>query len=177
MSLKRLLLLGLLAGVFTVALTFATIEIPGMLRRLVPAFFPDLNPAIEFDRIEELLTYIRPIGYACIVAVIALTVVGFKTGKGRLSSLGSLALFLPTFGYYVASMFFLTGIGILRILWIPFWDVSKDFSVFKLDRSIVYDPCLSLRSCGSRYQSALVILGDSVGSTDICPWHGHLVPR
>jgi protein-S-isoprenylcysteine O-methyltransferase Ste14 len=143
LSLKRLLLLGLLAGVFTIALTFATIEIPGMLRRLVPAFFPDFNPAIEFDRIEELLTYIRPIGYACIAAVIVLTVVGFKTGKGKLSSLGSLALFLPTFGYYVASMFFLTGIGILRILWIPFWDVSKDFSVFKLG-DIVYAPYMIL---------------------------------
>ena len=139
----KLLLLGVLAGVFAIALTFATIEIPGILRRMIPAFFPDFNPAIEFDRIEELLAYIRPVGYACVVAVIALTVGGFKAGRGRLSSLGSLALFLPTFGYYVAGMFFLTGIGILRILWIPFWDVSKDFAVFKLG-DIVYVPYMIL---------------------------------
>jgi len=128
-----------LSIVFTIAFTFVTVEIPRVVRHMLPAFFPDYNPAIEFELIEELLTYIRPIGYMCVAAVIALVVLGLWTGRERLSSLGSLALFLPTFGYYVAGMFFLTGIGILRILWIPFWDVSKGFSVFKLG-DIVYVP-------------------------------------
>ena len=135
----KLLILAVLSVVFTIAFTLATVEAPRIISRLIPAFFPDYNPAIEFELIEELLVYLRPIGYACIVVVIALTIVGLKTGRGRLSSLGSIALFLPTFGYYVAGMFFLTGIGILRILWIPFWDTSSSFSVFKLG-DIVYVP-------------------------------------
>jgi protein-S-isoprenylcysteine O-methyltransferase Ste14 len=72
-----------------------------------------------------LLTYARPIGYTCLALVIALIIVGFKTGKKRLSSLGSFAFFLPSFGYFAASMFFLAGIGILRVLWLPFFDSSS----------------------------------------------------
>jgi len=136
---RKFLVLMILSIVFTVGFTFVTVEIPRVVRHMLPAFFPDYNPAIEFELIEELLTYIRPIGYVCTAVVIALVVLGLRTGRERLSSLGSLALFLPTFGYYVAGMFFLTGIGILRILWIPFWDVSKGFSVFKLG-DIVYVP-------------------------------------
>lgn len=72
-----------------------------------------------------MLTYARPIGYTCLALVIALIIVGFKTGKKRLSSLGSFAFFLPSFGYFAASMFFLAGIGILRVLWLPFFDSSS----------------------------------------------------
>jgi protein-S-isoprenylcysteine O-methyltransferase Ste14 len=72
-----------------------------------------------------LLTYARPIGYTCLALVIALIIVGFKTGKKCLSSLGSFAFFLPSFGYFAASMFFLAGIGILRVLWLPFFDSSS----------------------------------------------------
>jgi protein-S-isoprenylcysteine O-methyltransferase Ste14 len=135
----NLVFLTVLAVIFTIALTFATVEIPGIVRRLIPAFFPDFNPAIEFELIEEFMKHVRPIGYVCVLAVIVLVVLGFKTGRARLSSLGSLAMFLPTFGYYAAGMFFLTGIGILRILWIPFWDVSSSFSIFKLG-DVVYVP-------------------------------------
>ena len=138
-----LAILTILAIVFTMALAFATVEAPRLISRLIPAFFPDYNPAIEFELIEELMVYLRPIGYVCALAVIALTIVGFKTGRERLSSLGSIALFLPTFGYYVTGMFFLTGIGILRILWIPFWDTSSSFSIFKLG-DIAYVPYMIL---------------------------------
>jgi len=138
-SLWNLLILTVLAIVFTVAFTFATLEVPRIVSRALPVFFPDYNPAFEFELVEELVARLRPLAYAFIAAMIALAVAGFKTGKARLSSLGSLAMFLPTFGYYVTSMFFLTGIGILRILWIPFWDVSRGFSVLKLG-DIVYLP-------------------------------------
>ncbi|MCW4021227.1 MAG: DUF1295 domain-containing protein [Candidatus Bathyarchaeota archaeon] len=136
---SKLPVLTFLAVVFTVAFTFVTIEAPRMISRVLPVFFPDYNPGIDFELIEELMTVIRPIGYACVLVVIVLAVVGFKTGRAKLASLGSLAFFLPTFGYYVVSMFFLTSIGILRILWIPFWDASKTFSILKLG-DIVYLP-------------------------------------
>jgi len=124
MRLKELKLpsLTLLAIVFTVALTFATLELPGILNSVLRGYFPDIY--WDPESIEALMNYARPIGYVCLVVVIALVIVGFITERGRLSSLGSFAFFLPAFGYFAASMFFLTGIGILRVMWLPFWDLS-----------------------------------------------------
>jgi protein-S-isoprenylcysteine O-methyltransferase Ste14 len=118
----RLPVLTLLAVVFTVALTFATLELPRILNSVLRDYFPDIY--WEPESIEALMNYARPIGYACLVVVIALILVGFITDRIRLSSLGSFAFFLPAFGYFAASMFFLTGIGILRVMWLPFWDSS-----------------------------------------------------
>ena len=119
---SKLPVLTLLAIVFTVALTFATLELPGILDSILRGYFPDIW--WEPESIEALMNYARPIGYACLVVVIALIIVGFITERRRLSSLGSFAFFLPAFGYFAASMFFLTGIGILRVMWLPFWDSS-----------------------------------------------------
>ena len=136
----KLLILAVLAIVFTVALTFATLEAPRAVNFVLRTLFPDHGIG-EFELIEEFLGYVRPIGYACLVAVIALIVVGFITRKGTLSSLGSLAFFLPTFGYFALSMFFLAGVGILRLLWIPFWDSSTN--ILKLG-DIIYLPYMIL---------------------------------
>ena len=118
----RLPVLTFLAVVFTVALTFATLELPGILNSVLRGYFPDIY--WEPESIEALMNYARPIGYACLVVVVALIFVGFITDRIRLSSIGSFAFFLPAFGYFAASMFFLTGIGILRVMWLPFWDSS-----------------------------------------------------
>jgi len=103
---------------FTAALTFATLELPlvidKILHNYLDIYFYDWKLIVPF------INSLRVIGYVCIVVVIALIIVGFKTGRGRLSSLGSVALFLPTFGYFAASMFVLAGLGILRVLWTPF---------------------------------------------------------
>ena len=128
-------ILTLLAIVFTVALTFATLELPRILNRFLKIYFPDIGWVGEST--EAFMNYARPIGYACIVVVVALIIVGFKTGKKHLSSFGSIAFFLPTFGNFAASMFFLAGIGFLRALWLPFWDSSV--SLFKLG-DIAYLP-------------------------------------
>ena len=119
---SKLPILTFLAIVFTLALTFATLELPRILNSILGVYFPDIY--WEPESIEALMSYARPIGYASIVVVIALIVVGFITERRRLSSLGSFAFFLPAFGYFAASMFFLTGIGILRVMWLPFWDSS-----------------------------------------------------
>lgn len=131
----QLPVLTVLAIVFTFALTFATLELPGMVNNVLRTFFPDIY--WEPESIETLMNYARPIGYACLAVVAALIVVGFRTGKRRLSSLGSFAFFLPAFGYFAASMFFLAGIGILRAMWLPFWDSSP--TILKLG-SISYVP-------------------------------------
>lgn len=133
----KLPILTLLAVVFTMALTFATLELPRLLSHLFSNYFPDIHPIVEPERIAEFMVYARPIGYTCLVVIIALIVIGFLTGRRGLSSLGSIAFFLPTFGYFAASMFFLAGLGILRVLWVPFWDPSLD--LLKLG-DIVYLP-------------------------------------
>jgi len=116
----RLPALTLLAIVFTIALTFATLEAPGVINSILRNYFPDIY--WEPESIEALMNTARPIGYICLVIVIALILIGFITERRRLSALGSFAFFLPAFGYFAASMFFLTGIGILRVMWLPFWD-------------------------------------------------------
>ena len=119
-----LFLLTILAFIFTVALTFATIEIPRILAMLMSGIVPDVNPGMEPEIVEEFMRTARPIGYICLVAVIVLITVGFLTKRKNLSSLGVLFFFLPTFGYFAGSMFFLAGLGILRITWVPFWEIN-----------------------------------------------------
>lgn len=121
------LLVGL-AIVFTVGLSFATLEIPQLLARALHGIIPDFNPAIEPDAIERFIQdyHLRTIGYACLGTIFGLIVVGFLTKKRFLSSVGAVLMFLPTFGYFASSMFFLAGLGVLRLLWLPIWDASFD---------------------------------------------------
>jgi protein-S-isoprenylcysteine O-methyltransferase Ste14 len=127
---------GLLAGisvlavVFTVALTFATLQLPVILGNWLSKYFPDIHPVIDPDKVAEFMVVARPIGYACLIVIAILIVVGFVTGKKKLSIFGSFAFFLPTFGYFFASMFFLAGLGILRVPFIPFWDPNVNLMNF-----------------------------------------------
>lgn len=134
---SKLPILILLAVVFTLALAFVTLEIPYLINNVLRAYFPDITEWAEPERVEEFLGIARPIGYACLAVVLSLIVVGFIKGKRGLSSIGSIAFFIPTFGYYAASMFFLAGAGVLRALWIPFLDSSID--LLKLG-DIIYLP-------------------------------------
>lgn len=137
----KLPLFSFLAIVFTVALTFATVEAPAVLNRVLADHLgiPDFHPAIHPELIEEFMSsyYVRPIGYAFLAVLIVLIVVGFVTKRTGLSVLGSVAFFLPTFGYFAAYMFFLAGVGVLRVAWLPVWDPSTD--LLKLG-DIVYAP-------------------------------------
>jgi protein-S-isoprenylcysteine O-methyltransferase Ste14 len=135
------LVLTLLAIVFTVALTFATIELPRALNRLVDAALgiPHFHTAIEPDLIEAFMrsNHVRAIGYASLVVVGLLIVAGFVVEKRGISSLGAIVLFMPTFGHFVSYMFFLAGLGVLRVLWLPVWEPS--FDLLRLG-DIVYLP-------------------------------------
>ena len=121
-KLGPLILLTFLAVVFTGALTFATWELPRLLSKWLSNYLPDVDPIIDPERVVDFMVYARPIGYICLGVIGVIIIVGFLTGKRRLSVLGSFAFFLPTFGYFAASMFFLAGLGIFRVPWIPFWD-------------------------------------------------------
>jgi protein-S-isoprenylcysteine O-methyltransferase Ste14 len=84
---------------------------------------PDIHPVIEPDLIEEFMTsnHVRLIGFLCLAVVVLLMIVGLIAEKRGLSSLGAVAFFLPTFGYFAGYMFFLAGLGLMRALWLPFW--------------------------------------------------------
>jgi protein-S-isoprenylcysteine O-methyltransferase Ste14 len=122
--------ISVLAVVFTVALTFATLQLPVILGNWLSKYFPDIHPVIEPERVAEFMVVARPIGYACLGVVVILIAAGFVTGKRKLAIFGSFAFFLPTFGYFFASMFFLAGLGILRVPFIPFWDPSVNLMNF-----------------------------------------------
>ena len=108
-----------------------------MINDMLRAHFPDIIQWAEPELVEAFLRNVRPIGYACLGIVLSLIVVGFIKGKKSLSSIGSIAFFIPTFGYFAASMFFLAGAGVLRALWMPFLDSSVN--LLKLG-DIVYLP-------------------------------------
>jgi protein-S-isoprenylcysteine O-methyltransferase Ste14 len=133
--------ISLLAVVFTVALTFATLQLPRILGKWLSNYFPDIHPIIEPERVAEFMAVARPVGYACLGIIAVLIVAGLVTGKRKLSVLGSFAFFLPTFGYFFASMFFLAGLGILRVPFIPFWDPSTNLMAFG---DICYLPYMAL---------------------------------
>jgi len=135
--------LVILAIVFTIALTFATVEGPRALDRWLRANFDvqDPHPIIEHARIEQLMARLRPSGYAALALVIVLIFIGLLLERRELTALGSVAFFLPTFGHFASYMFFLAGIGILRLLWIPFWEPFP--ALLKLG-DIVYLPYMVL---------------------------------
>jgi protein-S-isoprenylcysteine O-methyltransferase Ste14 len=122
--------ISLLAVVFTAALTFATLQLPVILGNWLSNYFPDIHPIMEPEQVAEFMVVARPVGYACLGIIAILIMAGLLTGKKKLSIFGSFALFLPTFGYFFASMFFLAGLGILRVPFIPFWDPGLNLMNF-----------------------------------------------
>jgi len=125
--------LTLLALIFTLGLTFASIELPAVLDRAIARSFNFPNLATGQDQAtavkEQLFIaryHIRLIGYISLALVIGLIAAGFILEKRGLASAGALVLFLPVFGHFAATMFFLGGLAFLRFLWLPFLDISFD---------------------------------------------------
>ena len=131
----RLSVLALLAIVFTFALIVTTYALPEILDRILRGYFPDIR--WDPERIEVVTNSVRPMGYICLVVVIALILLGFIAKRKSFAFLGSFAFFLPVFGYFAGYMFFLAGIGVLRVLWLPPLDLSP--TLLKLG-DIVYLP-------------------------------------
>lgn len=85
---SKLLYAVFLSIVFSVAPTFATFLLLMLGNQLLFDFFPD--PAFQAEQIEEFMSVARPIGYASLVIVLGLTVLGFVSDRRNLSRLGSL---------------------------------------------------------------------------------------
>lgn len=118
----RLPLVIILSIIFTVTLYYLTLEIPHIIDRILRAYFPDVffNPELR----EQILNNLRPIGYLSLVITSILIVLGFLFKRGYLSTIGSITMYIPIFGYFAFAMFFLAGIGVLRAIWLPLIEYS-----------------------------------------------------
>lgn len=116
-----------LSILFTVALLFVTLETAQVINDLFLNVFPDWGLLWDFEKMRETVEFLRPIGYFAFATVVVLIFVGFMFERGYLSTFGSLALYLPVFGYFAFTMFFLAGVGVFRALWFPLMDISPRF--------------------------------------------------
>jgi protein-S-isoprenylcysteine O-methyltransferase Ste14 len=136
--------LFILALIFSFALMFAFVKLPGLIDSLLQknVGFPGFDQGSDkFNAYKSELfidsLYLRWIGYASLLITFGLIVLGFVLKKSGWAFAGAFALFLPTFGQFALSMFFLAGLGILRVGWLPFMDVS--FNVLQLG-NVIYFP-------------------------------------
>lgn len=136
--------LTFLAVVFTIGLTFASLELPavlhGALVDVVPANEGDSHADEASLRRTELFMshyHLRLIGYVCFTLMMLLIIAGFALGRRGPAVAGALLLFLPVFAQFAGVMFFLAGLGVLNLVWLPVLDVS--FAAGQLG-DIVYLP-------------------------------------
>jgi HEAT repeat protein/protein-S-isoprenylcysteine O-methyltransferase Ste14 len=127
------LLLTTLAVVFSLGLTFASVEIPGLLHGALERVLPSNDGDSHADDAALLRTelfmrhyHLRAVGYFCFGLMVLLIVLGFAIGKKGPVFAGALLLFLPVFAQFAAVMFFLAGLGVLNLVWLPVLDVSLD---------------------------------------------------
>jgi hypothetical protein len=123
--------LVVLAVAFALGLTFTSIELPRLAHDALSAHqqapgFDSRGGDLNVAKTEAWMAHhhLRLIGYASLALVVALIVVGFATRRTGLASLGAADLFLPVFAQFALEMFFLAGLGMLRLLWLPALDVS-----------------------------------------------------
>lgn len=123
---------------------FAFVELPKWLDTLMqeyvgfPGFDQGLGETAELkSNIYINALHLRWIGYTCLALVMLFIILGFTTKKSGWAWAGAFTLFLPVFGQFALSMFFLSGLGILRAAWLPFMDIS--WSVLDLGQ-IIYIP-------------------------------------
>ncbi len=120
--------LGVLALIFAIGLAFASVELPRLLSGwMIDTFnFPGFDSGRNMESAEVFVRSngLRVIGYAALTVVMVMIVAGLVFGRGGLATAGAVVLFLPVFGHFAASMFFLAGLGMLRVLFLPVLDRS-----------------------------------------------------
>lgn len=118
-----------LSAVFTFASLYFALELPNALNRLLIDIFPDYG--FGWEKAEEFVNSVRPLGYVCLGITLALIIFGAVLGSGKLAFVGSLTLYLPAFSYFATAMFFLAGVGILRVLWLPIIELMPGSSIYE----------------------------------------------
>ncbi len=125
--------LALVAVVFSLGLTFASVELPRLLDAAIQSRTE--HPAVDSHgssserfRTELFIRHyhLRTIGYVCFGATLLLIALGFATRRHGLASMGAVVIFLPVFGQFALTMFYLAGLGLLNVTWLPLLDISLD---------------------------------------------------
>ena len=113
----------LLAIVFSTGLIFAFIELP----RLLDAGLQNKLGFPQFDhgaggssalKTEMFIQglHLRWIGYGSLLLILGLIIFGYTSRKSGWALAGAVGLFIPVFGQFAYSMFFLAGLGFANIL-------------------------------------------------------------
>ncbi len=138
--------LVLLAAVFTIGLSFATVEIPYLIDDVLQNTIttPDLDSHVDEASVLKTELFIshfklRLIGYVCFGLMVLAIVAGFATRRSGLAVLGAVGFMLPVFAQFAAVMFFLAGLGVLNILWLPVLDISYELQRLGLIIRAPYD--------------------------------------
>ena len=134
----------LLAIVFSTGLIFAFIELPRLLDSSLQnnLGFPQFdhgvggNSALKTEMFIQGL-HLRWIGYGSLLLIVGLIILGYFTRKSGWALAGAIGLFIPVFGQFAYSMFFLAGLGFLRVGWLPFLEIS--FDILDLGK-VIYVP-------------------------------------
>lgn len=144
-------LLALLAIVFAIGLTYASVELPRIANAMLhdSIDFPGGDPVYEPDLLEAFIlsNHLHLIGYGALILLFVMVVAGLVAERRGLATTGAIGFFLPVFGHFCRSMFFLAGLGLLRTVWMPITDVSYDLLrlgeiVYLPYAIIVYVPAL-----------------------------------
>lgn len=127
----RSALLLFLALVFTVGLTFATLELPYYVDEVLQNTIRTPDADSHVDPVSRIKTelfiahyHIKALGYAGFFLLLALIAAGFSTRRTGLAALGALGVMLPVLAQFAGVMFFLAGLGVLNTLWLPVLDIS-----------------------------------------------------
>lgn len=160
---RRSFILSLMLSiVFTVGLTFTTVLLPLQLHQLLISH----EIGVGFSWHAPLLIWI--IGFAAFFAILVLIILGFLLDRRNVALSGTLLAYLPTFHYFSMTMYFLVGIGWLKLLWLPLLYPFPKFSPMKLGL-IVYLPQLELAMIFS-------LVGEfSTGVVILCTWGASFV--
>lgn len=122
-----------LAVVFTVGLTFATVELPYLVDEVLQNTIHTPGGDSHANAVARLKTelfmdhyHVRTIGYAGFFLLVGLIMLGFSTKRPGLAALGAIGVMLPVFAQFASVMFFLAGLGVLNSLWLPVLDISYE---------------------------------------------------
>ncbi|MGD8318849.1 MAG: HEAT repeat domain-containing protein [Gemmatimonadota bacterium] len=162
----------LLALVFTVGLTFATLELPYYLDGVLQNVITTPGGDSHVDEVARLKTdlfmahyHVRAVGYVGFFLLVGLIVAGFATDRTRLAAVGGVGVMLAAFAQFAGVMFFLAGLGVLNALWLPILDVSYELQSWGL---VIRAPddllrwMLGLVGVHSRWPTILLFTGGGI---------------